>query len=349
MAKSRSLMLASFLLVVTAASRADEPVTLKNLVSPKINNPDEPVAKSFSLKNALHFLDSAALAWQVNQGCFTCHTNYAYLYARPMVDAKVEAHREVRGFAERMIAETWAKKGPRWDAEVVCAAAALAFNDAHTTGKLHPLTKSALDRMRTIQRKDGGWEWLKCNWPPMESDDHYGVTLAAIAIGVAPEEYAKTETARAILTGIRVYLKENPPPTLHHRAMTLWAASYLPDLQSDVEKKQTIKALLDLQRPDGGWAVASLGDWKRGDAKMQDTETSDGYGTGFVLYVLHRAGLNRDKAPVKNGLAWLRANQRESGRWFARSLFRDNKHYLSHAGTAFAVMALRAWDGMRDR
>ena len=28
------------------------------------------------------------------------------------------------------------------------------------------------------------------------------------------------------------------------------------------------------------------------------------------------------------------------GRWFTRSLNRDNKHYLSHVGTAFAVMAL---------
>ena len=30
----------------------------------------------------------------------------------------------------------------------------------------------------------------------------------------------------------------------------------------------------------------------------------------------------------------------ESGRWFTRSLNRDNYHFLTHAGTAFAVMAL---------
>ena len=54
----------------------------------------------------------------------------------------------------------------------------LAFNDAATTGKLHPVTRQALDKMWTLQREDGGWTWLKCDWPPMESDDHFGVTFA---------------------------------------------------------------------------------------------------------------------------------------------------------------------------
>ena len=41
-------------------------------------------------------------------------------------------------------------------------------------------------------KEDGGFSWLKCDWPPMESDDHYGVTLAAIAVGVAPDDYVAT-------------------------------------------------------------------------------------------------------------------------------------------------------------
>jgi len=31
----------------------------------------------------------------------------------------------------------------------------------------------------------------------MESDNHYGVTLAAIAVGVAPETYRETDEAQA--------------------------------------------------------------------------------------------------------------------------------------------------------
>ena len=41
----------------------------------------------------------------------------------------------------------------------------------------------------------------------------------------------------------------------------------------------------------------------------------------------------------------MKANQRESGRWFTRSLVNDdNKHYLAHIGSAFAVMAIRDWE-----
>ena len=47
-----------------------------------------------------------------------------------------------------------------------------------------------------------------------------------------------------------------------------------------------------------------------------------------------------DDPALEKGREWLRANQRESGRWFTRSLFKDEKHYLTHVGTAFAIMAL---------
>ena len=41
------------------------------------------------------------------------------------------------------------------------------------------------------------------------------------------------------------------------------------------------------------------------------------------------------------------ANQRESGRWFTRSLYKDSRHFLSHAGTNMAVLALAACDQLK--
>jgi squalene-hopene/tetraprenyl-beta-curcumene cyclase len=198
--------------------------------------------------------------------------------------------------------------------------------------------------MWAVQREDGGWSWLKCGWPPMESDDHYGVTLAAIAVGVAPDNYVKCEAAQQGLEKIRKYLKNNPPPTLHHKAMLLWASSYLNGLIPEEKRKDYIEELLLLQKEDGGWALATLGDWKRSDGKEQDCETSDGYGTGVVIYTLRRAGISADSPEIQRGLKWLKTHQRESGRWFTRSLNKDSKHFISHAGTAMAVMALSAPD-----
>lgn len=324
------------------------PVTLANVVRQAPNRADEPIAKSYSITKATRFLDSASLRWQTQRRCFTCHTNFAYLYARPAIGANAPAHKEVRKFAEQLVGQRWKDKGPRWDAEVVAAAAALAFNDAATTKKLHALTRKALDRMWTLQRANGSWNWLKCDWPPMESDDHYGVTLAAIAVGVAPGDYVKSDAAKKGLSGIRTYLKKNAPPTIHHKAMMLWAGSYVDDIVTDQQRKTWTNALMALQKTDGGWALATLGNWKRGDKTQQDTKSSDGYGTGFAIYVLRRAGVPANDARIKKGIAWLKTNQRESGRWYTRSLFKDSKHYISHAGSAFAVMALGACDQLGE-
>ncbi len=326
---------------MVAPGQGAEPITLTNLPPLSANQKDEPLARVFSLEAAGRFLDTAALNWQKQKNCFACHTNYAYLTARPAIPGQAPAQDIVRKFAEEHVQQRWEKDGPRWDAEVVAMAAALAFNDAATTGKLHPLTRKALDRMWTVQRPDGGWKWLKCNWPPMESDDHYGATLAALAVAVAPDHYAQTEAAKKGLENIRRYFKANPPKMLHHEAMLLWVSTSLDGFLSAAEKKAIVDKLLALQKADGGWAVATLGQWQRADKKEQDTQTSDGYATGFCLYVLRRAGLPANDARIQKGVAWLKKNQRASGRWFTRSLRSDGKHYLSHAGTAFAVLALK--------
>ena len=150
-----------------------------------------------------------------------------------------------------------------------------------TTGTLHPLSRRALDRIWTVQQPNGGFDWLKRNWPPMESDDHFGATMALIGVEVAPDGYASTPAAQAGVEKLRQYLQANPPPTLHHQAMTLWAGSYIDGLMPDDQRAACVEQLLALQRPD--WATASLGDWQRGDDREQDTTNSDGYGTGFVL------------------------------------------------------------------
>ncbi len=52
-----------------------------------------------------------------------------------------------------------------------------------------------------------------------------------------------------------------------------------------VIQKTCVKRLLMLQQDDGGWALASVGDWSRSDGKEQDLETSDG--PGFVNFIAH--------------------------------------------------------------
>ena len=312
--------------------------------APSPTRADEPMAKNLSLAKAAEFLDAASLNWTQEKKCGSCHTNYPYMVARPFLkegDGKSLA--AIRSYFEDRAAH-WDSKKPRWDTEVVATASALACNDAHTTGKLHPLTRSALDRMWTLQKPDGSWEWLKCNWPPLEADDYYGVTVAALGTGIAPGGYAETPTARKGLAKIRAYLKANTAPSLHHETTLLWASCYLPDLMTASQREEVIKQLLALQRPDGGWNLPSLGHWKRHSGELNDVTNSpsDGYATGLVVYVLRQAGLAKEHPAIERGIGWLSTHQRESGRWFTRSLNDDKDHYITHAGSAYAVMALRA-------
>jgi len=278
--------------------------------------------------------------------------------ARPMLgDAKAPALVWMRKYLEDRVAG--------WDAggkgaglpseedeavtEIVATAATLAFHDAQTGGKLHPRTRQALDRMWTIQRKDGSWDWNKHLLPPQELDEHFGAVYAALGVGQAPEGYAKSESAREGVARLKDYFKKNPPPNLHHRTWLLWASLKLDGLMTPKEREQTIKDLLALQRKDGGWNLPSLGDWKRLDGTANDKDApSDGYATGLAIYVLRQAGVDAKEESMRRGVEWLKSHQRASGRWFTRSLNADRAHYVTNAGTAFALMALRAC-GVEDR
>jgi dienelactone hydrolase len=328
------------------ALRGEGPALPEGIEEPPPITALEPLAGELSLERAARYLDAAAIHWQKTKKCGTCHTNFAHLLARPALAGVSAAPSEVRAFFENMVGRGWKEEGPRWDAEVVVAATTLAWNDRATTGVLHPRTREALERMASLQREDGGWEWLKCGWPPMESDDHFGVTFAAVGLGAAPGGYAASEGARRVAAGIRRYLAAHPPPSLHHRAMVLWASCRLEGLLEREEKEEILAQLLALQRPDGGWALASLLEgWKehkRKDEAPQETERSDGYGTGFVVFVAREAGLAASDPRLARGIAWLETYQRRSGRWFTPSPTQDSKHFITNYGTAFAVLALAA-------
>jgi squalene-hopene/tetraprenyl-beta-curcumene cyclase len=324
---------------------------------PALSRPDEARAGALSLARSAEFLDAATLHWLKSARCASCHTGYPYLLARAALgEPRAPALLEVRRFFEGRVA-AWDKGGKgagylKGDGvvrytegvtEVVAVAATLALHDAQATGKLHPLTRRALARMWELQRPDGSWAWNKTRLAPLEHDDYYGAVYAALGVGHAPEGYAGGEEARAGVARLRAYLRKNPPPDPHHKTWLLWASLKLDGLMTPAERERAVKQLLALQRDDGGWSLPSLGAWKRLDGKPNPKDApSDGYATGLVLYVLRQAGVEATAAPARRGVAWLEANQRASGRWFTRSLNRDRTHYISNAGTAFAVLALRA-------
>ncbi|HUT10499.1 MAG TPA: squalene--hopene cyclase [Thermoguttaceae bacterium] len=250
-------------LTIPCYGQNEEPAILANVADPGRISSEEPIVKNFSAEKAARYLDTAALHWAGTHKCVSCHTDMGYLFARPALNPTLPDSGEVRAFYERYVTETWKDEPPSQGVHAVVVASGLTFNDAQTTGKLHEVTRRALDLMWKVQREDGSWQWLKCGWPPMESDEHYGVTLAALTVGMAPEKYAETEAARAGLKKVRSYLENNQPLSLHHRAMVAWASQRIHGLMSDQQRAETLEELLSLQRPDAGWSTPGLlADWK---------------------------------------------------------------------------------------
>ncbi len=250
----RLLFLAAGALVTTSILAAD--------VKPKLDKADESKAKIASVAKGAEYLGTVALRWTENRKCVTCHTNAPYLMARSVLKDRPSAEDlAVRQFFQDSAAN-WdrGQKGdkPKGDAYVVVTAVGLAFHDAGN-GKLHPVTRKALDRMWSIQMPNGAWNWIKCNWPPLEHDDYFGALFAAVGVGAAPEDYAKTDKAKAGLAKLRSYFAKTPPPSLHHKAWLMWASTKLDGLMSKQERDKTIKELLALQKLDAGWSLPSLG------------------------------------------------------------------------------------------
>lgn len=317
--------------------------------------PDEPVAAELSLPLAARAMDDAALRWQNAHGCCQCHANLLHLVARPALAPLVQPTADVRAFFERLVADRWERHGLRYreikvppgdppvGTEAVVVAVPLALHDARTTGRLHPLTRRALDRMLALQRADGGWN-VVTDLPRDGFSEFTQAMLAAVGIAAAPDGYADTAPAQKALERIRGFTATHPPQSRFHRGWLLWAAAHVAGLADERQQAAALEGLLGLQRDDGGWCYAELllDDQQRRTGAFAATRPSDAYGTGFVVFAARQAGVPAADPRLQRGIAWLRANQRSSGRWFNQSLVGRKFNVLSNAATCWAVLALEA-------
>jgi squalene-hopene/tetraprenyl-beta-curcumene cyclase len=358
-------------LPVPAAMGTQPEVGAESAPPPEFS-PNEPPAREYSSLQAARYLDRAAIHWQKTQACVACHTMLPYMIARPALKRVLPIPPDVPAFYEEIVSGKRAAMpnytcGDVDGAVAIGVAAAMALHDRGGPGTLQPATRTALGRMWAQQRPDGGWNWVFRDVPPFKTRDHIGVTLAAIAAGAAPGEHRGSPEARAGLAALRHYLDSTPPVGLHERAMLLWANALVPELLTESDRASYLAALLQAQRPDGGWSMASLADntadpvlpservgkarsaagygsvflvYAGRGGEFRSLLTSDGYATGLCVYVARQAGVPAGDPRLRRGIAWLKANQRESGRWFTPSQGPHQQHRISNLGTGFAVLAL---------
>ncbi|MAG55602.1 MAG: hypothetical protein CMJ83_04855 [Planctomycetes bacterium] len=326
----------------------------QNPPQPGANRPDESRIDRYSLDHAVAFVDTVATTWGRRHSCVTCHTNGLHLISRAWsgrTSAALDSNRAfARAYLKSYIEDGRKPSGRKGQVEgLVATAAMLAIGEMKTGKKLSKAAASGLTWALGKQDAQGHWPgWLKCGWPPFEVDDHYGVTLVAVAIGMSPPAFRRREPIRAGVDRLRRYLRKRPPQNPHQKGMMIWAAQHLTGIADRLERASWVTELRGLQQDDGGWSLSALGagQWSRSDGKDLDT-SSDAYATAFTVFVLRQARAPKRDPAIQRGVAWLKSRQRASGRWYVRSPRRDGKHYISHAATHLALMALQEVEEQR--
>ncbi len=298
----------------------------------------------------------------------SCHSFVPYLLARPALGTPAEPRAKSLAQIKERVAHWDELDTPAWrlaydfsaekkrqsrGTEAVLNALVLASEDrAAGRSEPSPATRKALNHVWSTQRDDGpeagSWDWLDFGLEPWEAGDGrvFGATLAARAAGSARGYDLQSAEVRPRVEKLRTYLSAQfADENVFNRLAILRASSDLQGLLTEPERTKLTEEVLALQRDDGGWSLASLGEFRRSDGTPEDTN-SDGLATGFVLDALRSSGLPRTHAGVAKGLEWLRRNQQKDGGWAAVSLNkkRDPKshvgRFMSDAATAYAVLAL---------
>lgn len=320
----------------------------------------------FSAKLAFDYMERGALAWTGERQCVACHTNGSYMVVRPLLTPQFgQPQKELRDFFISTLRAYLALDPAKLQAEVeptqlVYIAAGLAVWDAHVLHRLSPETAQALSLMFKLQRDTGDWFIEDDNNPPLESSPFQLATVAARAVGNAPGWLNQQHgtALEAQVNRLENFLRaERKLQGDYDRTDLLWAATELPGLLDPTQQQQLVQMIFRHQRTDGGWSIRNFAlpeEWGKGNraeklrAELEFPDPpSDGHMTGLAIIALRKAGVPGDDPRIQRGVSWLLANQRSSGRWWTRSLNRDNWQFISYSGTAYPLLALSLCGALR--
>ncbi len=335
---------------------------------------NEPRVAAFgpeTVRAARQYLEDGALSWVREKSCINCHTTGPYLSERPALapllgppDPEVLADfvesipegppKEVEKNGHRYISGSWT---------AIWCALGLAEWDRHVRGELSPETDHALRQMMSRQSPDGSFvSYGEVEIPHITTDFELSLQ-AARALAAAPgwlDGLDPGET-RDRIAKLKTWLGGAPPKNDYDRVLRLQLGHYFPELVSADDRADALELLRSNQHDDGGWSTrdfSALEDWH---FEMSETVVklitslpdaaapeSDAYMTAFAVVLMRQGGVAATDPAIQKALAWLKREQRVSGRWWMHSLYRGNYHYITYIATAQALKALALCDELPE-
>lgn len=330
---------------------------------------DEPRVKVFgpeSLRLAAKYLEDGALSWVREKSCVNCHTTGPYLaertaWTRSFGTPSAEVLADFVDSVPRVVTpvkETEAN-GHRHYPDTffsVWRSLGLAEWDRHIHGKTSEPTDRSLRDMFQRLSDDGAFvSHGEVEIPHITTD--FELTLqAARAMCAAPGWLAglKDDDLLDRVARMKRWLRTSAPKNDFDRILKLQLASYLPELVPQPELEAALALLSSKQHSDGGWSIRDMSPMNDWHFEMSQTvlnllrnlpdaarPESDAYMTALAVVLLRQSNVPKSDPRILRGLAWLRSEQRESGRWWMHSLYRGNFHYITYIATA---QALKAFD-----
>jgi squalene-hopene/tetraprenyl-beta-curcumene cyclase len=339
---------------------------------------DEPKVKAFgpdTVKAATKYLDDGAHYWVRERTCLACHSTGVYMVERSALTKQL-------GRPSEEVLRDFIKSVPRGDgkpgagnaATSVWRSSGLASWDRHVEGKLSEHTERSLRHMLSILPDDAMYDTIKLIEIPYITTRFELTVQAMRALVTAPGWLANLQDPDLLarVERIKKFLREHPPLNDYELALKLQLANLQPDLVSREEREAAIAMLWKKQLPDGGWSTRRMSDllkwrvevhppterqpWKEAMdpavvkliRALPDAANpgSDPYMTAFAIVLLRESGVPASDQRIQGGVAWLKENQRVSGRWWMHSLYRGNYNYITYISTAQALRALALCDAL---
>lgn len=320
-----------------------------------------------SVRSARRYLDDGANYWVREKNCVACHSTGVYLAERPALTPLLgkpseEVLNQFITSIPARVGEPVLRDGVKYygaSIQIVWRGLGLAMWDKHVNGKLSEHTDKALRQTLQCLSDDGYIMTFPQVEIPYITTDFELTVQAARSLATAPGWILSVKDTDTLdrLAKLRTFLSKHEPISDYEHALKLQLATYMPDLVSKEQKEASLAMLWRQQQPDGGWSTRRMSDLMKWHIKMDPKVVemiqsepdaanpgSDPYMTAFAIVLLRESGVPTGDERIQRGVSWLKTNQRVSGRWWMKSLFRDTYHYSTYISTAQALRALALCD-----